>query len=89
MSLHDHSDNRDQPQGSLLTLRAGLVQLGFLVITGALLFTEHRAHVLGALIYLPLVLCLLMHMFMHGGHGGHSHRGHAGHGQQDRNGGKP
>jgi hypothetical protein len=39
-----------------------------------LLFTEHRAHVLGALIWLPLILCPLMHMFMHGRHG--SHRGH-------------
>jgi len=60
------------------SLRFGLVLLGFLVIAGALLFTEHRAHVLGALIYLPILLCLLMHLFMHGGHGGH--RGHGGHG---------
>lgn len=69
MALHDHSNNRVQPQGNLLTSRAGLVLLGFLVIGGALLFTEHRAHVLGALIWLPLLLCPLMHIFMHGGHG--------------------
>ena len=55
--------------------RAGLVLLGFLVIAGALLFTEHRAHVLGALIWLPLLLCPLMHIFMHGGHGGHGGHG--------------
>ena len=36
-----------------------------------LVVTEHRAHVLGAFIFLPLLLCPLMHMFMHGGHGGH------------------
>jgi hypothetical protein len=36
------------------------------------------------LIWLPLLLCPLMHMFMHGGHGGHGGRG--GHGQQDREG---
>ena len=85
MSLHDHS-NQDQPRGSFLTSRAGLVLLGFLVIGGALLFTEHRAHVLGALIWLPLLLCPLMHIFMHGGHG---HGGHAGHDQQDRERSKP
>ena len=85
MSLHDHS-NQDRPRGSLLTSRAGLVLLGFLVIGGALLFTEHRAHVLGALIWLPLLLCPLMHIFMHGGHG---HGGHAGHDQQDRERTKP
>lgn len=89
MSLHDHS-NSDQPQGSFLTSRAGLVLLGFLIIGGALLFTEHRAHVLGALIWLPLLLCPLMHIFMHGGHGGHgSHAGHGGHEQQDRQRSKP
>ncbi len=50
--------------------RMGLVLVGFLVIAGALLFTEHQAHVLGLLIWLPLLACPLMHLFMHGGHGG-------------------
>ena len=84
MSMHDHSNEHNQRQGSFLTSRAGLVLLGFIVIAGALLFTEHRAHVFGALIWLPLLLCPLMHLFMHGGHGGHG-----GHGQQDRQGSKP
>lgn len=52
--------------------RAALVLIGFLAIAAALLFTEHRAHVLGLLIWLPLLACPLMHFFMHGGHG---HRG--------------
>ena len=78
--MHDHSEHREQRQRSLLTSRAGLVLLGFLAIAGLLLFTEHRAHVLGALIYLPLLLCPLMHLFMHGGHGGHGS-----HGPDDRN----
>ena len=52
--------------------------IGFSVIAGALLFTEHRAHVLGVVIWLPLLACPLMHLFMHGGHGSHG-----GHGQQD------
>ena len=36
------------------------------------LLTEHRAHLLGALPFLLLLACPLMHLFMHGGHG-HSH----------------
>ena len=80
MSIHDHS-HQEGPQGSFLTSRAGLVLIGFLVIAGALLFTEHRAHVLGALIWLVPLGCIAMHLFMHGGHGGH--KGHGIHGQQD------
>lgn len=72
MSVHAHSEHRIQSPAGFLKSRAGLVLIGFVAITGVLLFTEHRAHVLGALIFLPLLLCPLMHMFMHGGHGGHS-----------------
>ena len=32
------------------------------------LFTEHRAHALGALPYLIFLLCPLMHLFMHRSH---------------------
>jgi hypothetical protein len=71
MSHHEHSDERSPEKEGWLTSRSGLVLLGFLVIAGALLFTEHRAHVLGASLWLLLLACPLMHMFMHGGHGGH------------------
>jgi hypothetical protein len=74
MSMHDHSHGENEPRGGFLTSRAGLVFLGFAVIAGALLFAEHRAHVLGVLIWLPLLACPLMHMFMHHGHGGHGGR---------------
>ena len=56
--------------------RAGLVLIGFLIIGGALLFTEHRAHVLGLLIFLPSLACPLMHFFMQGKHGHGSHHDH-------------
>jgi hypothetical protein len=39
------------------------------------LLTEHLAHVVGALPYLLLLACPLMHVFMHGGRGGHGHHG--------------
>lgn len=81
MSMHDRSEHEGHPQGSFLTSRAGFVLFGFLVIAGALLFTEHRAHVFGILIWLPLLACPLMHIFMHNGHGGHG--GHGGSVEQD------
>lgn len=79
--MHEHSSHQDiSGGGSFLTSRGGLVLIGFLIIAGALLFTEHRAHVLGLLIWLPLLACPLMHVFMHGGHGHH-----ASHDQQGNN----
>lgn len=76
MSMHEHSHG-ERPHGGFPISRVALVFVGFAIIAGALLFTEHRAHVLGALIWLPLLACPLMHVFMHHGHGGHR-----GHGQQ-------
>lgn len=46
----------------------------FIVIALAFLWGEHRVHILGALPWLVLLLCPLMHIFMHGNHG--SHGGH-------------
>jgi hypothetical protein len=37
------------------------------------LWAEHRAHLLGALPYLILLACPLMHVFMHRGHHGRHH----------------
>ncbi len=81
MSTHDHSEHQDRPQSGFLFSRTGLVLIGFLIIGGVLLFTGHRAHALGILVWLPLLACPLMHLFMHGGHGGHGT-----HGQQNREG---
>jgi hypothetical protein len=44
----------------------------FLAIGLFFLVTEHRTHFFGALPYLLLLACPLMHLFMHGGHGRHS-----------------
>ena len=61
-----------------MTSRAGIALLILLAIAGFLLFTEHRAHVLGAGLFLLLLACPLLHVFMHGGHGGgEGHSGHA------------
>ena len=54
--------------------RSGMILMGFLAITGFFLIMEHAAHVLGALPYLLLAACPLMHLFMHHGHGEPRHR---------------
>lgn len=83
MSMHDHSRGENEtPQSSFLTSRAGLVSMGFAIIAGALLFTEHRSHVLGLLIWLPLLACPLMHLFMHHGHHGDGGSGQPGDGRK-------
>lgn len=46
----------------------------FLAIALAFLALEHRVHLLGALPYLLLLACPLMHLFMH--HGGHGQEHH-------------
>ncbi len=52
----------------------------FLAIAVFFLWEEHSAHILGALPYLLLLICPLMHYFMHGGHDGHdsNHKGPSG-----------
>lgn len=54
--------------------RVRWVFLGFLAVAAFFLFAEHRAHFLGALPWLLLLACPLMHLFMHHGHHGlHGH----------------
>lgn len=54
----------------------GIALAVFLGVVGILLVAEHWAHVAGTLpLLLPVLICLVMHLFMHGGHGGHDHGG--------------
>ena len=63
--------------GDFLRSRTGLALIVFLGIAAFFLITEHTAHLYGFLPFALLLLCPLMHLFMHGGHGGHgSHEGH-------------
>jgi hypothetical protein len=59
--------------------RSGVVLLAFLAIAAFFVVTEHRAHALGALPYVILLACPLLHLF-HRGHG----RGRGHHGGEDR-----
>jgi hypothetical protein len=77
MSVNDDKHERHrgdkcpQQKRSFWLSPAGMVCIGFLAIGGVYLWMEHRAHLLGALVWLPLLACPLMHLFMHHGHGGH------------------
>lgn len=66
---------------SWLRSPTGMVLVAFLAIAAFYLVTEHTAHVFGFLPYALLLLCPLLHLFMHGGHGGHG--GQGGHGDGD------
>ena len=75
---HDPAQHDSAPTGFWRSRYAiGLLVFG--AIAAYFLLSEHRAHFFGALPFLLLLACPLMHVFMHGGHGGHG-GGHAGHG---------
>jgi hypothetical protein len=65
---------------SFWTTPNGLAAIVLIGVVIYYLLAEHRAHFFSALPFLVLLLCPLMHVFMHGGH---RHGGH-GHGEQDR-----
>ena len=68
-----HSQHSSQASGAVAFLRSrtGLVLIAFLAIATFYLVTEHTAHFFGVLPFGLLLLCPILHMFMHGGHGGH------------------
>lgn len=61
---------------SWIVSRSGWICLAFLGVVGFFLWEEHKAHILGIVPYLLLLLCPILHL-LHGGHGGHggSHEG--------------
>lgn len=67
----------DKPSTSWLFSRTGIATLVALAVIGFLIYTGHGAHLLGALPYLLILACPLMHIFMHGGHGHHQHKDNA------------
>lgn len=70
MTLPDQThDQGGARQGVSRNFLIALVLAVIAAIAGALLFTQHQAHVLGVLLWLPLLACPLMHFFMHGKHG--------------------
>ena len=74
---HKHESDND----GALKSKANIALIVFLIIAAFFLATEHRAHLSGWFaaygIWLVLLACPLMHVFMHGGHG------HGGHGSTE------
>jgi hypothetical protein len=77
----DSEEERPQTHGASVSFwrsKYGVGAIVFLFIGGFFLLSEHRAHALGYLPFLLILLCPLMHIFMHGGHGHSGHRHDAG-----------
>lgn len=69
---HNHHSTTHQPPPPLFwRSRHALGLMVFGAVAAYFLLSEHRAHFIGALPYLLLLSCPLMHVFMHHGHGGH------------------
>jgi hypothetical protein len=68
----------DRPPAGFWRTRWAIGWLVLAAVAGWLLWEEHRAHLLGALPYLIVLACPLMHLFMHRGHHGHGHPRDAG-----------
>jgi len=64
---HDSGHRHEKPPAA--ASRAKWAFVGFAAVAAFFLFAEHRAHLFGALPYLLLLACLLMHLFHHHGHG--------------------
>jgi len=67
----DHGAHVAPPKFWSSRYAIGLIVIG--AVAGYFLLTEHRAHFFGALPFLLLLACPLMHVFMHHGHGAHGH----------------
>ena len=61
---------------SWLRSPVGLVGFTLLAMATFYLAIEHTAHIFDFLPYVLLLLCPLLHLFMHGRHGGHSGHDH-------------
>jgi hypothetical protein len=63
----------------------GLVSLTLLSIAAFFLITEYTVHIFGALPYLFLMLCPLIHIFMHSRHESHGKEKRKNHSEQETN----
>lgn len=68
---HEHEAHETPPNFWSSRYAIGLIVIG--AVAGYFLLTEHRAHFFGALPFLLLLACPLMHVFMHHGHAAHAH----------------
>ena len=72
---HQIPNHGAQKEGGFWRSRYAIGLLVIGAVAGYFLWTEHRAHLWQWWPYAILLLCPLMHVFMHGGHGGHGGHG--------------
>lgn len=72
MNVQDESEHRTQRSSFRIPVWSGFGL--FLAIAVFFLWEEHRAHLLGGLPFVLVLLCPIIHVFMHRGH---SHEGGA------------
>ena len=68
----DNEEHASHPAFWRSRYGAGLIVIGGVAVF--FLLTQHRAHFLGALPFLLILACPLMHLFMHHGHDKGKHR---------------
>lgn len=83
MNSHHEHNQSDEP--GFWRSRTGVAFIIIGSVTGYFLVTEHWAHFMGALPYLLLLACPLMHVFMHGGHGDNHENGDHGSDEKKQN----
>lgn len=69
---HNH-ESRTPRRQSFWKTRTGVAFITFITVAGLLLAYEHRVHIFTGewLLAALLLVCIGMHLFMHGAHGGH------------------
>ena len=75
---HDHEHyHKPEHKEKWWQTNTGMLLVVFFTVGGYYLIKAHGAHIAENWFLLILLLCPLMHVFMHGGHGGHGkHRQH-------------
>lgn len=68
--MRESSPRPGAPPPPFWRSRSAIAFLVMGAVAAWILWAEHRAHLLGALPYLILLACPLMHLFMHRGHHG-------------------
>lgn len=76
--MDDANSRSDARPPSFWRSRSAVALLVMGAVAAWYLWAEQRAHLLGALTYLILLACPLMHVFMHRGHQGRHHEHHEG-----------
>jgi len=87
VTLERHHGHQDEHQSGLLDWlfsRTGVATVVVVSVLAFLIYKGHSAHLLGALPYLLILICPLMHIFMHGGHHGGHNRHNQGKQDNDR-----